>query len=97
MSQEHDLQDLQEQNPDAAASAAIAATASPPLQAAPAPPAPAAEPHDYVPLPDGERNSYAVTALADIVDRSTHASLARFTAGLSPAALPRPISTGPRI
>ena len=40
-----------------------------------------------MPLPDGERDSYAVTALADIVDRSTHASLARFTAGLSPAAL----------
>ena len=62
------------------------ATESPPLQAAPAPPAPAAEPGEDAPPPDGERNSYAVTALADIVDRSTHASLARFTAGLSPAA-----------
>jgi polyhydroxyalkanoate synthase len=34
----------------------------------------------------GERDSYAVTALADIVDRSLHASAARFTGGLSPAA-----------
>lgn len=34
-----------------------------------------------------ERDSYAVTALGDIVDRSAHAALARFTAGLSPAAL----------
>ena len=62
------------------------ATESPPLQAAPAP-APAIEPGEVAPLPDGARDSYAVTALADIVDRSTHASVARFTAGLSPAAL----------
>jgi len=34
-----------------------------------------------------ERDSYAVTALADIVDRSLNASIARFTFGLSPAAL----------
>ncbi len=34
-----------------------------------------------------ERDSYAVTALADIMDRSLHAAAARFTAGLSPAAL----------
>ena len=33
------------------------------------------------------RDSYAVTALADITDRSLHAALARFTLGLSPAAL----------
>jgi polyhydroxyalkanoate synthase subunit PhaC len=33
------------------------------------------------------RDSYAVTAVADIVDRSLHAAVARFTAGLSPAAL----------
>jgi polyhydroxyalkanoate synthase len=42
-----------------------------------------------VPTPsstDG-RDSYAVTALADITDRSLHAALARFTVGLSPAAL----------
>ena len=31
--------------------------------------------------------SYAVTALADIIDRSLHAATARFTMGLSPAAL----------
>ena len=33
------------------------------------------------------RDSYAVTALADIIDRSLHAAAARFTLGLSPAAL----------
>src|SRR5664279_3473083 len=33
------------------------------------------------------RDSYAVTAFADIVDRSLHAAAARFTFGLSPAAL----------
>jgi len=32
------------------------------------------------------RDSYAATALADIVDRSMHAATARFTAGLSPIA-----------
>ena len=35
----------------------------------------------------GDRDSYAVTAIADITDRSLHAAVARFTAGLSPAAL----------
>jgi len=34
-----------------------------------------------------DRNSYATTALADITDRSLHAAAARFTFGLSPAAL----------
>src|SRR6476660_8879408 len=34
-----------------------------------------------------ERESYSVTALADIIDRSLHAAAARFTLGLSPAAL----------
>ena len=33
------------------------------------------------------RDSYAVTAVADIIDRSLHATIARFTFGLSPAAL----------
>jgi polyhydroxyalkanoate synthase len=33
------------------------------------------------------RDSYAVTAVADITDRSLHAAAARFTMGLSPAAL----------
>jgi len=33
------------------------------------------------------RDSYAVTAIADITDRSLHATMARFTAGLSPAAM----------
>lgn len=35
----------------------------------------------------GGRDSYAVTAFAEIVDRSLHATAARFTMGLSPAAL----------
>jgi polyhydroxyalkanoate synthase len=35
----------------------------------------------------GVRDSYAVTAIADITDRSLHAAIARFTAGLSPATL----------
>jgi polyhydroxyalkanoate synthase subunit PhaC len=34
-----------------------------------------------------ERDSYSVTALADVIDRSLHATTARFTAGVSPAAL----------
>jgi polyhydroxyalkanoate synthase len=34
-----------------------------------------------------ERDSYVVTAFADIVDRSLHAAVAQVTAGLSPAAL----------
>ena len=34
----------------------------------------------------GSRNSYAVTAFAEIIDRSLHATAARFTMGLSPAA-----------
>jgi polyhydroxyalkanoate synthase len=34
-----------------------------------------------------ERDSYSVTTLADITDRSLHAAIARFTAGMSPASL----------
>jgi poly[(R)-3-hydroxyalkanoate] polymerase subunit PhaC len=34
-----------------------------------------------------DRDSYAATAMGDIIDRSLHAAVARFTAGLSPAAL----------
>lgn len=36
---------------------------------------------------NAERDSYAVTAFSDIVDRSLHAAAVRFTLGLSPAAL----------
>lgn len=36
---------------------------------------------------DRQRDSYAVTALADIIDRSLHAGIARITMGLSPAAM----------
>jgi polyhydroxyalkanoate synthase len=39
------------------------------------------------PADSRERDSYAVTAIADITDRSLHATIARFTNGLSPAAL----------
>ena len=34
-----------------------------------------------------ERDSYAVTAIADVTDRSLHAAIGRFTSGISPAAL----------
>ena len=34
-----------------------------------------------------ERNSYSVTAFADVADRTLHAAMARMTGGLSPAAL----------
>src|SRR5580765_6392259 len=34
-----------------------------------------------------DRDSYSVTALADITDRSLRAALARFTFGLSPVAI----------
>ena len=34
-----------------------------------------------------DRDSFAVTAIADLTDRSLHAAAARFTGGLSPAAL----------
>ena len=39
-------------------------------------------------IDDGDaRDSYAATAVADVIDRSLHATIARFTFGLSPAAL----------
>ncbi len=49
----------------------------------PAPPALAPTPDASLPT----RDSYVVTALADVTDRALHATLARFTMGLSPAAL----------
>jgi polyhydroxyalkanoate synthase len=39
------------------------------------------------PLRPEDRDSYAVTAIADITDRSLHAAAARFTAGLSPSSV----------
>jgi polyhydroxyalkanoate synthase len=39
------------------------------------------------PSSTADRDSYSVTAVADIIDRSLHAAAARFTLGLSPAAL----------
>ena len=44
-------------------------------------------PSTAAPDPEMLRDSYAATALAEIVDRSVHAATARFTAGLSPMAL----------
>lgn len=49
-------------------------------------PAPVAREMAAAEAVDG-RDSYAVTAFSDIVDRSLHAAAARFTMGLSPAAL----------
>ncbi len=37
--------------------------------------------------PADQQDSYASTALGDVIDRSLHATMARFTMGLSPAAL----------
>lgn len=45
-----------------------------------------AAPPSMAPQPSA-RDSYAVTAIADITDRSLHAATARFTAGMSPAAM----------
>ena len=54
------------------------ATGAPQITA-PEPAAPASEPD--------ERDSYSVTAFADLTDRSLHAAAARLTGGLSPASL----------
>jgi polyhydroxyalkanoate synthase len=51
------------------------------------PPATVSSPVDVPAHGRDERDSYAVTALADIIDRSRHAAIARFTMGLSPAAM----------
>jgi polyhydroxyalkanoate synthase subunit PhaC len=45
------------------------------------------QPAAGVPLRSEGRDSYSVTALTDITDRSLHAAEARFTGGLSPAAM----------
>jgi len=42
---------------------------------------------NYVRTAPSDRDSYAVTALADITDRALHAALGRFTGGVSPAAI----------
>jgi len=51
--------------------------------------APPRAPLPAIPPPDPSfiRDSYASTALAEIIDRSVHAATARFTVGLSPMAL----------
>jgi poly[(R)-3-hydroxyalkanoate] polymerase subunit PhaC len=64
-----------------------------PASEKPAVPAPSAwaEPAplemEPIALPPDQRDSYAVTAFADIVDRSQHAAIARLTMGLSPTAM----------
>jgi len=63
---------------------------APPVPAPAAALAPAAMPAPTVtpaPPPAEDRDSYSVTALADITDRSLHAAIARLSGGLSPAAL----------
>jgi len=50
-------------------------------------PPPVALPPLPAPDPSFIRDSYASTALAEIIDRSVHAATARFTVGLSPMAL----------
>jgi len=42
---------------------------------------------NYVRTASSDRDSYAMTALADITDRALHAALGRFTGGVSPAAI----------
>src|SRR5262245_36872476 len=56
-------------------------------QNTPAPGAPAANSPPGRPSQQLDRDSYSVTALAEITDRALHAATARFTAGVSPAAL----------
>jgi polyhydroxyalkanoate synthase subunit PhaC len=53
----------------------------------PMPGSPAASLGGSRPSQQLDRDSYSVTALADVTDRALHAATARFTAGVSPAAL----------
>jgi len=57
-----------------------------PLVRAPTPVSLATAP-TTAPPPGDDRDSYSVTALADITDRSLHAAIARLSGGVSPAAL----------
>jgi len=66
----------------------LATSDTPRISIAPAAsPAPAVASLEALAAGRDERDSYAVTALADIVDRSLHAGVARATMGLSPLAL----------
>jgi polyhydroxyalkanoate synthase subunit PhaC len=56
-------------------------------QSTPVPGNPAANGVRSRPSQQLDRDSYSVTALAEITDRALHATTARFTAGVSPAAL----------
>jgi polyhydroxyalkanoate synthase len=47
----------------------------------------AAQPFLPAPHMAADRDSYSTTALGEVVDRSVHAAIARFTMGISPAAL----------
>ncbi|MBS0245203.1 MAG: alpha/beta fold hydrolase [Proteobacteria bacterium] len=63
------------------------ATVSQPL-AGHAPPASSSAEPARGPAPEADqRDPYAITAFADIIDRSQHAAMARLTMGLSPSAL----------
>ena len=57
-----------------------------PSQARPTP-APGGEPADAIVPFAADRDSYASTAMVDVIDRSFHAGIARLTAGISPAAV----------
>lgn len=62
-------------------------TATTPASAPGAAPIPTPDTPFVAASKDSAHDSYSVTALADIVDRSLHASLGRFTFGVSPAGL----------
>jgi polyhydroxyalkanoate synthase len=69
----------------------VLATPEQPREAPEAAPPPAAVASPPVQNPTAtwpfDRDSYASTALSDVIDRSLHAAVSRMTAGLSPAAL----------
>lgn len=90
-----------ERPPDPAPEATVSDKAQPRRPAAPALltlPTPSASPRDHAPAPAGdravspvvkalERDSYASTALGDVIDRSLNAAASRFTVGLAPGSL----------
>ncbi len=79
---------LPSSRPDETSSAGSSGAASAQTAPAPAPhPAPAPAAAGEGPVWPFERDSYASTAIGDVIDRSLHAAVSRMTAGLSPAAL----------
>lgn len=72
--------------PEAERFAATAAATPPPAAPQPHPPARQSVSTHTATWPFN-RDSYASTAMGDVIDRSLHAAISRMTAGLSPAAL----------